>query len=69
MTPDRIEAVRRVMPHADDLTIRRHLEQRDALVRQMEQQRRERDDGGPDLRHRPGDVAGEGARGGRQGGA
>lgn len=42
MTPDRIEAVRRVMPHADDLTIRRHLEQRDALVRQMEQQRRER---------------------------
>ncbi len=31
-TPAEIEAVREVMPHASDLVIRRHLEQRAAIV-------------------------------------
>ena len=40
--PADIEAVRRVMPHASDMQIRRHLQQRAELVRQQEQQQRER---------------------------
>ena len=31
-SPAEIEAVRAVMPHADDWTIRRHLQQRAALI-------------------------------------
>lgn len=31
-TPAEIAAVRAVMPHADDMTIRRHLQQRAAIV-------------------------------------
>lgn len=42
VTREQIEAVRRVMPHADDMTIRRHLQQREALARMVEQQRRQR---------------------------
>lgn len=40
-TPAEIEAVRAVMPHASDLTIRRHLQQRAALVRMGQERQRE----------------------------
>lgn len=40
--PEQIEAVRKTWPAWDDLTIRRHLQQRAALSQLAQEQRRER---------------------------